>query len=200
MNWAEMSTARKILLPAALLLLIDLFLSWQKACAGAGGFEVCGSKSGWSGIGIVVGLLTLALLVWEGLQLFARDSVNLNVPEALISAGLAAAILLFTIIKFLSDGEARHWPAWLGLLLALVIGYGGWLRYKESDDVLPARSGMGGTTGTSDMGTTGTSSSMTGTEADPGMAGTGGMAGGTSTTPPPAGTTGTTRPDETPPA
>jgi hypothetical protein len=130
---AQLSMASKLLLGAGLLLFIDSFLDWQQVCVGlgAGGPQVCGGRTGWSGWGVLVGLLVIALLIWEGLQLTGAAK-GLNVPATLVTAGLAAAILLFTIIKFFVDDTARHWPAWAGLILAIVIAVGGWLRFKES--------------------------------------------------------------------
>jgi hypothetical protein len=138
-NLADLSTATKVLLVAGLLLFIDLFFSWQKECVDTPLGEVCGSASGWDGWGVLVGLLVIALIAWEGITL-AGIAQNLNVPVAatIVSAALAGAILLFTILKFLVDNEARSWPAWVGLLLAIVIAVGGWLKYKESPEAAPA--------------------------------------------------------------
>jgi hypothetical protein len=135
-NLAELTTATKVLLAAGLLLLIDLFLSWQKVCVDLGAFggpSACGTRSGWHGVGIIVGLLVIALIAWEGLQIAkVTASWTLPVGANLISAGLAAAVLVFTIIKFLADNEARSWPSWVGLLLAIAVGVGGWLKYSEA--------------------------------------------------------------------
>jgi hypothetical protein len=132
MDLSKMSRATQILLGAGLVLFIDLFLDWQQASLG----PVTVGQTGWHGVGVVVGLLVIALLVWEGLQL-ANVKLNIDLPTALISAGLAAGIVLFTVIKFFVDNELRHWPAWLGLILALAIGYGGWLRYSEGGATTP---------------------------------------------------------------
>jgi hypothetical protein len=140
-NLADLSTATKVLLGAGVLMFIDLFLSWQKVCVSAPGFpEQCGTRSGWAGWGVLIGLLTIALIAWEGITL-AGIASNLNVPVAatIVSAALAAGILVFTILKFLVDNEARSWPAWLGLLLALAIAAGGWLKWKETPEMAPAR-------------------------------------------------------------
>jgi len=128
-DMSKMSTASKILLGAGILYLIDLFLPWQRACAGAPGIgNFCVSRSGVGGIGVLNLLLVIALIAWE---VMAIMGVNVSAPKALISAGLAAAILLFTIIKIAVDSEALYLFAWIGLLLALAIGYGGWMRWQE---------------------------------------------------------------------
>jgi hypothetical protein len=173
MDLARLSTASKILLGAGVLLFIDLFLKWQQICVGAGAFHVCGSRSGWHGVGIVVGLLTIALIVWEAIRLANVEIPDFGVAPALVSAALAAGVLVFTIIKFLADNESRHWPAWLGLLLAIIIGVGGWLRWQERDaDVVGARpggttAGGMGTPGGGLGGTTGTTGTTTGGMGEP---------------------------------
>ena len=121
---SKLSTASKILLGAGILYVIDLFLPWQRVCIG--GF--CGSASGFDGIGVLNFLLAIALLVWEGL---AFTTVRVNAPRSLVSAALAGAVLVFTILKILIDNEAIYLFAWIGLILALAIGYGGWMRWQE---------------------------------------------------------------------
>jgi hypothetical protein len=132
-NMADLSTATKVLLVAGVLMFIDLFFAWQKECVDTPIGDVCGTRSGWAGWGVLIGLLVIALIVWEGITL-AGIASNLNVPVAasMVTAALAAAILLFTIIKFLADNEARSWPMWVGLLLAIAIAVGGWLKWKET--------------------------------------------------------------------
>ena len=130
-NLADLSTATKVLLGAAVLMFIDLFLAWQKVDNPSPLPDF--TASGWEGLGVLIGLLVIALIVWEGITL-AGISQNFNLPVAasIISAALAAAILLFTLIKFVGDDEFRSWPAWVVLLLAIAIAIGGWLKYKET--------------------------------------------------------------------
>ena len=189
MDWANWSTARKILLPASLLLLIDSFLDWQQVDIGI----AHPGQSMWHGLGFLVGILLLILIVWELIDAFAPDTLRgMNLPGGLITLALAAAILLFTVIRVLTL-DFRHWPAWVGLLLAIVIGYGGWLRFQESGETMPSRSTMGGGSGTSSSSAPGgtggsTSGTTTGGAGESGsMGSTGGM--GTSSS---AGTTGST--------
>ena len=133
---SKLSTASKILLGAGALYLIDLLLAWQRVCF----VGQCVTASGIEGIGVLNLLLVIVLLVWEGLAL---ANVEMNVPRALVSAGIAAGILLFTILKIIVDNDSIYIFAWIGLLLALAIGYGGWMRWQEHQ---AAGGGMGGTT------------------------------------------------------
>ena len=103
-DMSKMSTAHKILLGAGILYIIDVFLPWQRACfdLGVPGASGCASSSGASGIGVLNLLLAIALVAWEGMTL---ANVEINAPRALVSAGLAGAIVLFTILKILVDNE-----------------------------------------------------------------------------------------------
>ena len=146
-DMSKMSTASKILLGGGVLFLIDTFLPWQRVCVdlGALGGNVCGSASGASGIGIINLLLALALVVWEGL---AIAGVNLpGVPKTRISVALAGGIVVFTLLKILVDSEALFLFAFVGIVLALVIGYGGWMRWQEGDVASPPAPHSPGGTG-----------------------------------------------------
>jgi hypothetical protein len=124
-----LSRSSQLLLGAGLLLFIFLFFDWQQVCVSGNGFSACGGRSGWHGWGVLVGLLVIALVLWEAVQVLGVK-IQLPFKASLLSAGLAAATLLFTVIKFLVDNEARHWPSWVGLILAIVIGFGGFLRWS----------------------------------------------------------------------
>jgi hypothetical protein len=124
-----LSRSSQLLLGAGLLLFIFLFFDWQQVCVSGNGFSACGGRSGWHGWGVLVGLLVIGLILWEVVQLLGVK-IELPIKPALLSAGLAAGVLLFTVIKFLVNNEARHWPSWVGLILAIVIGFGGYLRWS----------------------------------------------------------------------
>lgn len=129
-DMARVSTGSKILLGAGLLLLIDLFLPWQGVDLGFGFGSA--NASGFTGIGILVGLLVIAMLAWEGI-LAAGVNMNLGtMSPGLISAILGGAVALFTLIKFLTSLDFIKFGAFIGLILALVIAYGAWMRYSES--------------------------------------------------------------------
>ena len=125
-DMSKMSTASRILIIAGVLYIIDLFLAWQSVDLG----PVLGSvtANGVSGIGVLNLLLAIALVAWE---VMAVAGVEINAPRSLISAALAGGIVLFTILKIIVDSESIGIFAWIGLVLALVIGYGGWMRWQE---------------------------------------------------------------------
>jgi hypothetical protein len=123
---SKMSTASKILLGAGILYLIVLFLPWQSVDLGLGLGSV--SASGMEGIGIINLLLAIALIAWEGM---AIAGVDIKAPRALVSAGLAGGIVLFTLLKIIVDSEFIAIFAWIGAVLAAAIGYGGWMRWQE---------------------------------------------------------------------
>jgi len=134
LDFAALGKGTKILLVAGLLLFIDSFLQWQQVSIG---FVSVGQNE-WHGIGVLAALLVIALLLWEGLQLAGvTKQLQLPVPAALVSVGLAAAVALLTIIKFFVADVARHWPAWIGLVLALAVAVGGWLKLTEEPAAAP---------------------------------------------------------------
>ncbi|MGH2676263.1 MAG: hypothetical protein ACRDH1_12725, partial [Actinomycetota bacterium] len=55
----------------------------------------------------------------------------------LIGAILAGATALFTIIAFLTKLSAIKWGAFVGLILALAMAYGAYMRLQESKAGMP---------------------------------------------------------------
>lgn len=141
---SKMSTASKILLGGGILYFIDLFLEWQRVCFGAFG---CAGLSGFHGLGIINALAVIAIVAMEIITL-AGVNVQMGTAQmrSTVEAGIAGGLLVFTVLKILVDNEALSWPAWVGLILAVVIGYGGWMRWQE------AKVGGGMTGGGSSMG------------------------------------------------
>jgi hypothetical protein len=120
-----LSRSSQLLLGAGLLLFIFLFFDWQQVDVGI----ATAGQSGWHGWGTAVGIFVIVLLLWEAVQIFGMK-LELPVKPVMLTAGVAALVLLFTVIKFLVDNEFRHWPAWVGLILAIAIGVGGFLRWS----------------------------------------------------------------------
>lgn len=125
------------LLVVAGLTFLDLFLPWQRPCADVAGVRTCAAEAGWAGIGIVLGLVVVALLAWESLRIAGVD-LGTEVEPTRVSAALATVSVLLTVLKVSLDGEALALGAWLGLALAAAMAYTAWLRYQEGR-VAPGR-------------------------------------------------------------
>src|SRR4051812_19860874 len=121
-----MSRSSHLLAWGGLVLFILLFFDWQQISTPVG----TAGATGWHGWGVLVGILLIAMVAFEIALLVGVTLPELPVKAAMISAGLAGGVLLFTIIKFLVDNEFRHWPAWIGLIVAILIGVGGYLRFS----------------------------------------------------------------------
>jgi FtsH-binding integral membrane protein len=91
----------------------------------------------WNGIGWIAGLLALALIVWQALRL-ANIELELGITPAMITAALAALLLLFTFIRWIDSpsGFDRTIWAWLGLALAIVVAVGAWMNMQASGESL----------------------------------------------------------------
>ena len=133
----NLSREAQVVLVCGVLYLIISFLDWQQvsfAFAGGGGTV---GLSEWHGIGVVAGLLIIALLIWEIVRLFEVNTPTGNVTEGHISIALAVALALFTLIAFFNKSTARHWPAWVGLILAIVIVVAAVMRARAEGVEMP---------------------------------------------------------------
>jgi hypothetical protein len=131
-DWGRLTMGQKGVLITGVLLFIDLFLPWNKV----GECPFCVSVNGWSGVGVIAGLLVLALLVWEGLSAAGALS-TVTAPTALITAALAAGAALFTLLRAVFNLEFSTFGLWLGIILALALAYAAYLRYQESQVATP---------------------------------------------------------------
>jgi hypothetical protein len=134
-DMSKMSTASKILLGASALYLIDSFLPWNSVDLGAFGSV---SVNLWHNVGFLAALAAIVILLMEVLTIAnVQVAIGDARSRALIEAGLAGAVLVFTILKVIIDSEFLAFGAWLGIILALAIAYGGWMRWNEAK-ALPA--------------------------------------------------------------
>jgi hypothetical protein len=137
-DMTKLSTADKILGGGSLLLFIDSFLNWQRACVSVAGFKVfCGTANAWSGnggfAGVIMSLAALALLIAIGAGV-AGISMPATVPMATVTLALIGATVLFGLIKFLFViGNEGAYGAWIGIILLVAIAYGGYMKMQESN-------------------------------------------------------------------
>jgi hypothetical protein len=128
----------QVVLGCGLLYLVFSFLDWQQVSFG----PLTAGVSEWHGIGVVAGLLVIALLLWEAARLFQVAIQLGSVTPGLVSVGLALLLLLFTVITFLTHNEARHWPSWLGLVLSIAIAAAALARARAEGVQMPDLSAM----------------------------------------------------------
>ena len=130
----QLSPPTQVVLIGGLLLLIDSFLDWQQVSIS--GFTA--GKNIWDGFGVLAGLLIVALLVWEGLRIAGiKFNLGASVTPGLVSIAIVLVMFLFVLIVFLDRSTARHWPAWIGFILAIVILVAGVIRAKEEGVAIP---------------------------------------------------------------
>ena len=139
---AKQSRETQIVIGGGLLYLLFSFFHWQSASASAAGFSISVHRSEWVGIGVIAGLLAVVLLIWEVIRLLQMKVELGALSPGLISLGLAVLLLVFTVITFLSHNELRKWPAWAGLVLAIVIAIAAWLRAQAEGVQMPDMSTM----------------------------------------------------------
>jgi hypothetical protein len=131
-RYKALSRGTQVMFAAGVLLLIDTFLSWQKV-------ELPGilpdfTQNAWHGFwGILLGLLTIALLAWLVASMLGV-TMSLPVSDMLLSAALGGAILVCALLKVLMDDFTAMW-AWIGLVLAALVAVGAWLRVQEAGGV-----------------------------------------------------------------
>jgi hypothetical protein len=125
----------QVMLVAGVLLLISLFLPWQDFDVGD-----IGQFSGWRGVGVVLGLLTIVLIAWLVVRLLSI-SIPLPISTAMTSAILGGLVLVFGIIKLLTilGDETTIW-AWIGTILAIIVGVGAWLEVQAAGGIDTLRS------------------------------------------------------------
>ena len=146
-KFKELTTGAKLVLGAAVALFIVSWLDW---------FEVEGivGENMWGGVGVLAGLLLIALIVWQALRL-ANIELEIGVTPSMITAALAVLTLVFVFIRWIdkpggelaSDAIDRTIWAWLGLALAIVLVVGAWLNMQAAGEGLAdIRSSVAGAT------------------------------------------------------
>ena len=127
----------QLMLVGGVLLFIDLFLPWQDFDVGglADEFGVDATFSGWRGVGVILGLLTIVLLAWVIVRLASVD-IPLPVSTAMTAALIGTLILIFAVIKILTilGDETTIW-SWVGLALAILIAVGAFQSVQEAGGV-----------------------------------------------------------------
>jgi amino acid transporter len=133
---AELSHGAKVVLGAAIALLVFSFFDWFQ-------YADIGFANMWNGIGVLAGLLLIALIVWQAIRL-ANINTEVGVTPSMVTAALSVLLVIFVAIRFLdkpgpsiaNEGVDRTIWAWLGLILAIVIVVGAWMNMRAAGEGL----------------------------------------------------------------
>jgi hypothetical protein len=132
-----LSLGRKLILGSGVLLLIDTFLNWQSVSVRVSGVTVVSAgQSAWHGFwGVLLGLLTVAILLWVGARAFGV-ALPANIPDGLATLAVGVLIVLFALLKTVTESYSA-WPSYVGIVLGAGVAYGAWLAFQESGESLP---------------------------------------------------------------
>lgn len=124
----KLSREAQVVLAGSLVYVILSFFAWQQA----GGF----SANEWDGLGVFAALIAVVLLVWElGRALDAKIEVG-SLGAATVSFVLALLLLYLTIAMIIASSYL-HWPAWVGLVVSIVVAGAAYLRAQNEGIALP---------------------------------------------------------------
>jgi hypothetical protein len=133
---------RQLILAGGVLLFIDTFFAWQKVSFHLAGISTSVTASAWHGFwGVMLGLLTIAIVAWVGARVFGVE-LPVDLPDGLVTLALGALILLFALLKTLTESYSA-WASYLGIALAAVIAAGAWLTFQASGETLPSMQAAG---------------------------------------------------------
>ena len=141
MNLNDLSLGQKIIGAAGIILIIDLlFLPWHSVDLGFAEVSRSGIESPNSFYGILALIIAILMVVVVVMQAMAADKLpDLPVPygRALFIAGVVTFALL--LLKLVVETDFLGFGAWLGLICAAALAYGGFTMNSDA--------GRTGTTG-----------------------------------------------------
>jgi len=151
---SALSRGMQLMLVGGVLLLIDTFLHWQEVSAKIAGVTIVSAGvSAWHGFwGVIMCLALVVLLAWVVAKI-AGVKIPLPVSETMVAAVLAGIVLLFAVIKNLSDDYSTKW-SYIGIVLAAVVAAGAWLQVQAAGGVDTLRSEMSSMKSSDSSGTT----------------------------------------------
>lgn len=119
-GFSKLSRETQVVLGGGVLLLILSFFDWQQVSFSFGTVGGTYGLNEWHGVGVLAALLVIAMLIWEVVHVATEIELG-TVHSGLVSLVLVLLMALFTVIAFFDKGTARHWPAWIALIVTLVV-------------------------------------------------------------------------------
>ena len=139
MDLSKLTTAEKIILGAGIVLIIDLvFLPWHSVDLVIGTYTRSGIESPnsfWGILALLVAIAMVAVVVVTRFTTAKLPDLPMPLPQAMFIAGIVVAALL--ALKLVSETDALGFGAWLGILLAAAMAYGGYLMRSEAGTASP---------------------------------------------------------------
>ena len=127
----------KLVLASGVLLFFDLFFTWQTLPLdfGRAGRAVA-PLDGWDAWGLLIGLLTMALVALVIIVHLTDLELSPDVPWGLITLGVATAVFVLTVVKNLTDAESAL-ASYVGIVLAALAVVGAYMtRAEERQEVI----------------------------------------------------------------
>ena len=125
----------KLIILGAIAFLAISFAPWQRPCNVTPTETLCGFVVAWTGFGIWAGLLVIAVLVWELLPVVWPQLSMRGWPTAIITAILAVALAIITLVKLIDDNTSQTRWAWIGFAIALFVMLVALLRVRHRWDI-----------------------------------------------------------------
>ena len=128
----SLSLGSKLVLGAAALLVVDLFLTWQSlevAFPGAGTATVL--LDGWDAWGLLIALGSIALIVVVSVVYASEVEISDDVRWELWILVGAAGLFAVTLVKNLTDSHSA-WASYVGIVLAAVVVAGAYLNWAPT--------------------------------------------------------------------
>lgn len=154
----ELTLGEKIIVIAAVVLLIDSFLSWYSVDFSLLGVHASVTRNGWQAPNAFLSIVAILL----GIAMAAVVIVNrlgvAELPQKLGSVGWGVVHLiaggvafLFVLIKWLNNTDFTSYGLYIGLLCTAGLAFGGFTFARERGEIGtgPATPGIGGSTGPS---------------------------------------------------
>lgn len=118
--------SKLILLLSLVLLGLFIVVPWQRPCQVRNDPSqplICGRTFAWEGsdVGLYAMALVAIILFWELLPVFVPKLSMRGWPAAVVTAALAALMVLCTLLKLIKDNEFQTGWAWVSLGVAIAI-------------------------------------------------------------------------------
>ena len=124
-NYWNRPLGSKLIILGAAAFLLEMLAPWKRICVAtptAGGRD-CGWTTGYEGsdFGLYAAAFAFAILVWELLPVLAPRLSMKGWPTAIVTAILAVALAISTLVKLIDDNTFQTRWAWGGFAIALVV-------------------------------------------------------------------------------